>query len=235
MSPIPLMLPGQAAAPTGPVDMTMMYVMHHAFRRDVRDFRRAVESLALEDRERWALLAERWDFFVGELHQHHTKEDDILWPLLLERVRAAGDAESERVLEEMEAEHAVLDPLLTAASIAMARLAREAQPQAREVLHDTLLELGSALDLHLGHEERDAIEIVQRYIGGPEWERLEKEKFRGKQSLGRARVFVPWALKDLPAEAQQRVLALGGRPLRVLHAVSRGRFLAHEDRVFAPA
>ena len=132
----PLLLPGQSAAPPGPADMTMMYVLHHAFRRDVRDVRRTVASLELDDRERWRLLADRWDFFVGELHQHHTKEDDILWPPLLERVRAAGDVESEQVLEEMEAEHAVLDPLLAAASAAMARLAREAHPQARAVLPD---------------------------------------------------------------------------------------------------
>ena len=33
--PRQLRLPGQTAAPDGPVDMTIMYVMHHAFRRDL--------------------------------------------------------------------------------------------------------------------------------------------------------------------------------------------------------
>lgn len=34
--PRQLRLPGQAAALEGPVDLRMMYVMHHAFRRDRR-------------------------------------------------------------------------------------------------------------------------------------------------------------------------------------------------------
>ena len=34
----PLRLPGQAAAPDGPVDLTMMYLMHHGFRRDLAAF-----------------------------------------------------------------------------------------------------------------------------------------------------------------------------------------------------
>ena len=33
--PTQLFLPGQAAAPDGPDDMQMMYLMHHAFRRDL--------------------------------------------------------------------------------------------------------------------------------------------------------------------------------------------------------
>jgi|GEM_PF-1648709 len=39
LTPIPtqahqILLPGQAAAPDGPIDMAPMYLMHHAFRRD---------------------------------------------------------------------------------------------------------------------------------------------------------------------------------------------------------
>jgi hypothetical protein len=36
--PRQLVLPGQTAAPDGPVDMRNMYVMHHAFRRDLDAF-----------------------------------------------------------------------------------------------------------------------------------------------------------------------------------------------------
>ena len=44
-----VLLPGQAAAPEGPVDMIMMYVMHHAFRRDLAAFAARVPSVAVED------------------------------------------------------------------------------------------------------------------------------------------------------------------------------------------
>ena len=34
-APGQLLLAGQAAAPDGPVDLTMMWAMHHGFRRDL--------------------------------------------------------------------------------------------------------------------------------------------------------------------------------------------------------
>ena len=42
--PRQLRLPGQAAAPEGPVDMQTMYLMHHAFRRDLDSFAAAVRA-----------------------------------------------------------------------------------------------------------------------------------------------------------------------------------------------
>ncbi len=36
--PRQLRLPGQVAAPEGPIDMVTMYVMRHAFRRDLDAF-----------------------------------------------------------------------------------------------------------------------------------------------------------------------------------------------------
>lgn len=232
MTPEPLLLPGQAAAPDGPADMTMMYVLHHAFRRDVRDFARATEATAAADLGRWSLLVQRWDLFAHELHQHHTKEDEILWPLLLERARAADDVESERVLREMEAEHAALDPLLGGARDAMNDLSAGAAEATRKRLRGTLGRLGQALDQHLGHEESAAVAILQRYVGGDEWSELERTRFRPKQSLGQAKFFVPWALKGLPPGADHRVLNLGGPPLRVINAISRRGFRAQEQEYF---
>ena len=87
-----VLLPGQAAAPEGPVDMIMMYVMHHAFRRDLAAFAARVPTVAVDDAVTWRALAQRWTDFASVLHKHHSGEDAGLWPLLLERVDAAGDA-----------------------------------------------------------------------------------------------------------------------------------------------
>lgn len=229
----PLMLPGQAAAPAGPADMTMMYVLHHAFRRDLADFGRIADVVGADDRVRWALIERRWGRFTHELHQHHTKEDEILWPLLLERVRAAGDAAAERVLHEMEEEHAVLDPALITVSAAMVDLAAGADEARRTVVRDGLGQLRESLDHHLGHEESAAIEILQRHVGGDEWAEIERTRFRPKQTLEQARFFVPWALKGLEPEVQHRVLSFGGPALRVILAMSRRRFRLDEEAVFA--
>ena len=96
--PDQLLLPGQAAAPGGPADMTMMYVMHHAFRRDLGRFADAVAATPLDDRTTWKALAARWDRFFEILHHHHAAEDELIWPFLMER----ADATEQETLEAME-------------------------------------------------------------------------------------------------------------------------------------
>lgn len=116
-----LMLAGQAAAPDGPVDLTTMFLMHRGFRRDLEAFARAVEATPLDDPATWSALAQRWRLFAEILHGHHSGEDAGLWPLLLDRVDAAGDADGRATLEAMSAEHGRIDPLLDACSAASPR------------------------------------------------------------------------------------------------------------------
>jgi len=227
-----ILLPGQAAAPDGPADMTMMYVLHHAFRRDLRDFRAATARLAAGDTAAWGRLRERWLLFTTELHTHHTKEDEILWPLLAGYARAAADLDSLRTLEEMEAEHTRLDPLLTSCDAGFAALARGADAAVHGDLRDDLAELETTLDAHLGHEESAAVPILQRYVPAPEWDVIEREKFRGRPSVGHARRFLPWIFKGLDDAAAARVLAIGGPPMRMLLATSRRGFGRREAAVF---
>src|SRR3954451_11567507 len=70
-----LMLPGQAAAPEGPVDATAMYVMHHAFRRDLAAFAAAVPVTPVDDRATWRRLRQRWELFATGLPQHPSGGD----------------------------------------------------------------------------------------------------------------------------------------------------------------
>ncbi|GAA3532536.1 hemerythrin domain-containing protein [Nocardioides daeguensis] len=231
-----ILLPGQAAAPPGPADMTMMYVLHHAFRRDVHDFRRVVPGLPVEDRAAWRRLAQRWALFTTELHTHHTKEDQILWPLLAERARAGEDVDSLRVLDEMEDEHTTLDPLLTSCDAGFSALAAGAGAgqlgDLRSDLLADLTDLDEALDSHLGHEESAAVPILQRYVPGEEWEVIERERFRGRPSVSHARRFLPWIFKDLDDAAAARVIAIGGPGMRLLLASSRRGFARREAEVF---
>ena len=81
--PTQVRLPGQTAAHAGPVDMTMMYVMHHAFRRDLAVLSAAAAVTPATDRRAWVALADRWALFAQALHLHHSGEDRGLWPRLL--------------------------------------------------------------------------------------------------------------------------------------------------------
>ena len=78
--PRQICLPGQTHVAEGPHDQTGMYVMHHAFRRDLDRFQAAVRATPVDERDTWRALAARWERFAEVLHHHHTVEDEHIWP-----------------------------------------------------------------------------------------------------------------------------------------------------------
>ncbi len=217
-------LPGQAATVDGPLDMTMMYVMHHAFRRDLRALTAAAAATPLSSRSTWRALARRWDLFAYVLHHHHTGEDNGYWPLLAERV----DSSDLWTLEEMEAEHAAIDPLLAECGVGFARLAhrtaRVASERDRVTLVETLRQAVDHLDAHLAHEETEAIPLLHRHITPAEDERIEAEHFRAGVPLSKVAEIVPWALHELPDDVRDRVFTLTGPAYRLMWLLTRDRF-----------
>ncbi|MFD2093480.1 hemerythrin domain-containing protein [Blastococcus deserti] len=223
--PAQLLLPGQAAAPEGPVDLAAMYVMHRAFRRDADAFAAAAAATPVADRRRWARLSRRFALFAGILHKHHHGEDVGLWPLLRER---GADPE---VLDAMQAEHAHIDPLLASCSGDLAALARGAGEETRRRLIGCTARLRDLLSAHLGHEERDGMALVQRHLGPADWQRLDREVFAKEYRPRDIPAVLAWVMSGLPDEAARRMP--GANP--VMLAVGRllvRRFERAEARTF---
>ena len=225
------LLPGQAAAPAGPADMRMMYLLHHGFRRDLARFAEAARRTPADDHATWQALVRRWDLFATLLHDHHQKEDDVLWPLLRDRAAQADDLAALDVLQAMEAEHAVIDPVLAIARSALDRWAAGA-PGAREELVGVLEQAEADLGAHLAHEESDAIAILQRHVGGAEWADLERRKFRGGLKPAVLLKLLPWAVEGLPDEVTAPLLAEAGSSFRLMLRVGAPRFRRLEASAF---
>ncbi|MFW0795938.1 hemerythrin domain-containing protein [Gordonia sp. CPCC 205515] len=196
--PTQLRLPGQAAAPEGPVDPFMMYVMHHAFRRDLAQFARSVPRTPVADRATWRALQSRWSLFRETLHHHHTGEDAWLWPLLESRCTGA----EREVLDAMESEHGEIDPLLTACDEGLAAMAAGGDDKSRDALSDIVSRTFDHLATHLAHEENDAIALVQKYLSPQDWADLEK-KFGEDSRLRDLLTVAPWAVKALDDDARR--------------------------------
>lgn len=233
--PAQLMLPGQAAAPDGPADMTMMYVMHHAFRRDLARFAAAVVGTPLEDRTTWRALAARWDRFFTILHHHHSLEDRYIWPFLMQR----ADAGERATLAAMEEEHEHIDPLLTSVAEGFAALAGDRLPAGAEDVRAGLqVRVAATRDMlgrHLEHEETEAIVILQRHSSTEDWHRIEKEE------IGKHRIAVPmpflvgWCAEGIPARQRDEVFGIVGMPFKVLWLLTRRGFRRGERKAFAHA
>jgi hypothetical protein len=113
---------GQVHTAEGPLDLSAMFVMHHGFRRDLRDLAAAVPFTPLGDAQVWQALAERWTNLTDALHHHHRVEDSWIWPPLLDRVDANRDPQGRQTLEAMEAEHAMIDPMLESCAAGFAAM-----------------------------------------------------------------------------------------------------------------
>jgi hemerythrin-like domain-containing protein len=234
--PEQLMLPGQAAAPGGPVDMTVMYLMHHAFRRDLDRFSTAVPRTPIEDQATWVALADRWGRFSEILHHHHSGEDAGIWPFLLDRAHPA----ERQTLLDMEAEHEKIDPLLQDCGEAFAELGSpgggsDGRPreELRAALSVRLAEARELLGAHLRHEESEALVILQRHMTAEDWQRIEEEHFKSKDSLGFLLYVVPWIAQDLPQQVLADVLDEAGTPMKVVNWLgARLRFRALERKAF---
>ena len=129
--PRQLRLPGQAAAPEGPVDMYMMYLMHHAFRRDLAAFAAAVPRTPVE---RHRHLAGPGRPLGRSSPRRCTTTTPARTPGSGRRCSSGPTTTERATLLAMEAEHEEIDPLLEASASGFARLAAGADEDARAAL-----------------------------------------------------------------------------------------------------
>jgi hemerythrin-like domain-containing protein len=224
-------LPGQAHVAAGPLDLNGMYLAHHAFRRDLARFAVAARRTPVDASDVWRALAIRWEQFSGILHHHHTTEDDVLWPQLLEIVDAAGDATGRATLEAMEAEHALIDPLLASCAADFATMAREPDAATRDRLAATAEAARDTLSDHMGHEETEALPLVQRLLSTEGWERVEKAAGSGKSAKDLL-FLVPWVADGLTPTQLESAYRSIGQAFRVMVTLTRGRHARREAVAF---
>ena len=186
----------------GDVDFTMMYAAHDAFARHLQWVIAAVEA----GRARDAGTHARWDLFAHQLHVHHTAEDELLWPAL----EASIDRpEGLLVLEAMEQEHAVIDPLLE--QIAAAYVSgTDAE------LQDSLHRLQEGLLLHMRHEENEALPLIATHLGRAGWARFGAG-IRKMQGVSGAAVYLPWLLDGALPATSAKVLKVLPAPARLIY------------------
>lgn len=224
-------LPGQTHVAPGPHDHTGMYVMHHAFRRDLAAFASSVRATPLGDPATWRALAARWTRFAATLHHHHTAEDTLYWPVLLRAVEARGTEADVVEVRAMSEEHADIDPLVSAIAEGFSGLVGHPCEEHRNALDIRLAGLREVLAEHLRHEETVVLPLVQRVMTEEEFQGVEAAI--GKSYPLREVPFtIGWAMEGLPDEAREAMFANAGGPYRILHAVVRGWFERGERRAF---
>lgn len=131
----------------GTASMATAFLMsHHAFRRDIRCFSRALDRLAPSDGARLEALRQEWHSFRGALHGHHEMEETRVFPHL-----RGEHAELATALDRLSAEHHQIDPLLLRGDQAFG------EPFDAEAARAVVADITALLDGHLAYEEAEVV------------------------------------------------------------------------------
>jgi hypothetical protein len=189
------------------LDMTMMYAFHDAIDRELVRIAK-VTARADDDPAHVLRTTVGWELFKRYLTIHHTAEDEHVWPAATAALAEGSDGLA--LLAAMEAEHAAIDPLLTAIDAALAD--RERGPARLGELTDAL---HAGLSAHLRHEEREALVLVGATLTEEQWGRFGAD--HGRRVGDDARRYLPWVLDGLAPERAAGILAGLPEPFRAAY------------------
>jgi iron-sulfur cluster repair protein YtfE (RIC family) len=156
-------------------DLLGIRLIHRLMRTDLHRLTAVAQRLAAGEpcSDRRAAALARWvDGQADEIHEHHTAEDAVVWPVIVTHAGAHLD------LAELSGDHDALDPLLAAACTAAADLVAaptDDRTAAAAKLAAALAVVRDEIDEHLDAEEAAIFPVIERWIPAAEWERVEAQ------------------------------------------------------------
>lgn len=154
-------------------DTSDMIGIHRVFREALAAAPRLVGGATPGDSDRAEVIGTYYDNVLRLLDSHHTGEDELLTPKLLER--CPDDAET---IAEIFAQHADVHAAIDQAHTCVHRWRTAPSALNAAELESALAELDVALTPHLDQEERTILPIAARCINVAEWGELPAHGMR---------------------------------------------------------
>ncbi|GLW99851.1 hemerythrin domain-containing protein [Microtetraspora sp. NBRC 16547] len=189
------------------LDMTMMFAMHDALRRELERIAR-VAARTGDDPRRVLRTAVGWEMFKIFLRAHHTAEDLALWPVMQRKLE--GRPDDLALLDAMEAEHAAIDPLLAGVDAALAD-----RDHGLERLGGLVDALVTGLSGHLRHEEDEGLALIDATLAEGHWQNFSTVH---RDRIGdNAPRYLPWLLDGADDRTTARILSRMPAPIRTAY------------------
>ncbi len=150
-----------------------MPLIHRIFRRQFAEVQALVQEVPAADATRVGAVADHLEFLLHGLHMHHTTEDDLIWPKLLDR--AGLDAP---LVERMEEQHRQIDTSVAEVRTAMASWRSDPTPATSAALSDRIGEFLIVLEGHLDEEEQVVVPLIDRDLTEAEWQEVAERGFK---------------------------------------------------------
>jgi hypothetical protein len=198
-----------------------MQIPHSIFRGEFRRAPSMVRNVAAGDAHRADVVAGHLHFLLEALTDHHTAEDELLWPRLQERAHA----ELEQVIGEMEHQHAQIHEVSETLGSQVASWDSDPSSAHRDAVADTCDSALALVEEHLSAEEREVLPVAARVISQSEWDEIGEQamgalpKDKRMLVLGTIRYWAPpersaVVASDIPRPVRPFVTALADRAFR---------------------
>jgi hemerythrin-like domain-containing protein len=209
------------------VDTSVMPTLHTFFRRELRLAGGVTRRVAEGDRARARVVADHLDFLGRALHHHHTIEDDLLWPRLLERV----PEELAPIVHLMESQHERVDSLIQEITTVLPAFRASAAAAERDRLAELFDTLYVHLAEHLDAEEERLLPIAARCLTQAEWDEMGERGRRGTPRKELSLTLGMYQYEGNPA-AISEMLAEAPPPVRwIVPRLSRRAFRRYAMRI----
>jgi hypothetical protein len=146
-------------------DRSEMLMIHNMFRREFALMPRLVGAVITGEHDRAQIIGDHVQTVTDLLHQHHTHEDENIWPLLLDR---CGESVAP-LAGLMHGQHQQVATLLHQIDEALSSWRDAVTVESRDALADILGRLIPALKEHLSTEEDRVVPLMEQYITVAEW------------------------------------------------------------------
>jgi hemerythrin-like domain-containing protein len=210
-----------------PIDTSEMATIHTFFRREFRLAGGLVRAVRQGDVERAREVVDHLDYIGRCLHHHHTAEDELAWPVLLERV----PEELAPIVLLMESQHERVDALLHEIGEIQPRWARTASVADRNRMADLLDTLYANLAEHLDAEEERMLPIAARALTREEWKAIGQH---ARKQTRRSEMTLTFGMfqHDGDPEVLARMLSTAPPPVRwLLPRLARRAFRRYALRI----
>ena len=188
-----------------------MVVVHRVFRREYALAPAMVAAVAHGDVVRAEVVSAHLVELGSTLHHHHSGEDDLVWPRLLERAEL-----SEELVTRMQGQHERVSALLDRVGALVPAWRATADAVVRDELAEVLRRTAQQLSEHLDEEEREVLPLVAEHLTVAEWNELGE---RGMASTPRSRLLVLLGhiLEDASEDERRLLLSLAPLPARLAY------------------
>jgi hemerythrin-like domain-containing protein len=192
---------------TSPIEVRDMGIVHRTLRTTFNESARLIRGTSDPTPERVAFLADHVSLALDLLHIHHHGEDELLWPVLVER--APAEAEMVRRVAD---QHTEVEEAVEQARSLVADWRSRPDAGRRDALADALEQLTVTLSAHLDEEERLVVPLAAVTMTQDEWNALGEH---ARAAIPQEKIFLVFGMLLEPLDEGDRAFMLEPMPPEV--------------------